>query len=180
MRRILMIGATSELGQVIRDYLLAHGNDQLTLLAPQATRLVTDGGRETVINGDPTQPADLKSALNGQDLVLAILSGATSQLTMNLINTVAQRPATRLIFVKTGHRATVNLTDYCAQCSLSTVALKRGLTAAVIDAPKLIAEFDPQMTLESANRHHLANLSVAQAVLSAVDDNQWQDTAQPA
>jgi len=49
MTKILIIGATGTVGSVTRQYLLAHSNDDLTLMARSTNRLGSvDESRERV------------------------------------------------------------------------------------------------------------------------------------
>ncbi|WP_081754373.1 NAD(P)H-binding protein [Lactiplantibacillus fabifermentans] len=99
MQRILLIGATTSLGQVTRNYLLKNSTDEITILDSHATRLVTDDGRETVINGDPTKLDVLVSALQQQDVVLVTLNDNVPSLAANLVAAMQSRQLKRLVLV---------------------------------------------------------------------------------
>ncbi|AVK60930.1 NAD(P)-dependent oxidoreductase [Lactobacillus sp. CBA3605] len=99
MQKVLILGATGSVGAITRDYLLAHSDDQLTLFSRRANQLVTDDGRETVIQGDVNQVAQLATAMAGQTVVFAALSGQLALMAQHIIAAMHQAKVKRLIFI---------------------------------------------------------------------------------
>lgn len=99
MKKVLIIGATGSVGGTVRDYLLANSDDQLTLYARHANRLVADAARETVMKGDVNRVAELATAMQGQDVVFAALSGNLKAMAESIIKAMHQAQVKRLIFI---------------------------------------------------------------------------------
>jgi uncharacterized protein YbjT (DUF2867 family) len=74
-RKIVLIGATGSEGGAIRNYLLDHTDDQLTLFSRHADRLSLQAGREKAVSGSVLDRTTLTNVLKGQDAVVATLSG---------------------------------------------------------------------------------------------------------
>ncbi|KRK97845.1 hypothetical protein FD04_GL000817 [Secundilactobacillus odoratitofui DSM 19909 = JCM 15043] len=100
MTNILIIGATGTVGSATRQYLLTHTDDQLTLMARHVERLgKLDSARETAISGSVMDDESLKSALAGQDVVFAALSGNLPAYAQALVDAMSQVPVKRLLFI---------------------------------------------------------------------------------
>ncbi|RHW52054.1 NAD(P)-dependent oxidoreductase [Bombilactobacillus bombi] len=101
MTKVLIIGATGSLGQVTRQYFLENSDDQLTLMARNLTPLQTqiNPQREHLVAGDVTNSQQLQAALQGQDVVVAALSGDLPQMAQSLITQMNQMNIRRLIFI---------------------------------------------------------------------------------
>lgn len=74
-RKIVLIGATGSEGGAVRRYLLDHTNDQLTLFSRHADQLNLTAGREKAVSGSVLDSRALVDVLEGQDAVVATLSG---------------------------------------------------------------------------------------------------------
>lgn len=100
MTNILIIGATGSVGQVTRQYLLQHSDDQLTLMARHAGRIQNlDPARERTVEGSVTDAATLQTALVGQDVVFAALSGDLPKMAQALVSGMTQAGVNRLLFI---------------------------------------------------------------------------------
>ncbi|MCH3921874.1 MAG: NAD(P)H-binding protein [Limosilactobacillus sp.] len=99
MKKVLIIGATGNVGSATRKQLLQETNTQLTLFSRHADQLTIDPHRERVLNGDANQMADLTAAIEGQDVVFAALSGRVDQFAQNIIQAMDQQDVHRLIFI---------------------------------------------------------------------------------
>ncbi|GAX06349.1 NAD-dependent dehydratase [Secundilactobacillus pentosiphilus] len=100
MVNVLIIGATGSVGSVTRRYFLDHTDDQLTLMARNTSRLGTlDAIREKVVEGSVTDRAFLQSALKGQDVVFAALSGDLPAMASAIVSGMDQVGISRLLFI---------------------------------------------------------------------------------
>lgn len=99
MTNILIIGATGSVGSVTRQYFLDHTDDQLTLMARNTDRLGRLSDREQAIAGSVTDEATLQTALRGQDVVFAALSGNLSGMAKSLVAAMDAAGVQRLLFI---------------------------------------------------------------------------------
>ncbi len=70
--KILLLGANGAVGQLVLDELL-KANHEVTALVRNASTLQKEHPRLTVVQGEPTNAADLEKLLAGQDAVLSTL-----------------------------------------------------------------------------------------------------------
>ncbi|MCH5461540.1 SDR family oxidoreductase [Lactobacillus sp. LC28-10] len=74
MTKVLILGANGKIAKLAEAQLLAQTDHQLTLFLRHADRLtISDTKRETVVEGDATNQANLEQAMQGQDIVYANL-----------------------------------------------------------------------------------------------------------
>lgn len=100
MTNILIIGATGTVGSTTRRYLLENTTDQLTLMARNTQRLGSlNSNRERVIAGSVTDKAALETALEGQDVVFAALSGNLKTMAEVLVTAMDKTKVKRLLFI---------------------------------------------------------------------------------
>ena len=100
MTNVLIIGATGTVGSTTRKYFLDNTDDQLTLMARNTKRLGSiDELREKVVTGSVTDAAALQTALTGQDVVFAALSGNLRQMAQALVDGMDQAGVKRLLFI---------------------------------------------------------------------------------
>ncbi|NLR30994.1 NAD(P)H-binding protein [Levilactobacillus tujiorum] len=99
MTNVLIIGATGSVGSVTRQYFLDHTDDQLTLMARNTDRLGRLSDREQAIAGSVTDEATLQTALRGQDVVFAALSGNLSGMAKSLVAAMDVAGVQRLLFI---------------------------------------------------------------------------------
>ena len=77
MAKVLILGAHGQIARLATQQLLNETKHDLTLFLRKASRLqVTDSKRETVIDGDVLNAAQLDAALQGVDVVYANLGNA--------------------------------------------------------------------------------------------------------
>ncbi|MFD1485141.1 SDR family oxidoreductase [Lacticaseibacillus baoqingensis] len=77
MSNVLILGANGQIARLAEQQLLKETKHHLTLFLRDAKRLtVTDPDRETVIEGDATDPEALRQAMANIDLVYANLGGS--------------------------------------------------------------------------------------------------------
>ncbi len=100
MTNVLIIGATGSVGSTTRRYFLENTTDQLTLMSRNTRRLgQLDAQRERAIAGSVTDQATLKTALDGQDVVFAALSGNLAGMAKSLITAMDHNDVKRLLFI---------------------------------------------------------------------------------
>jgi uncharacterized protein YbjT (DUF2867 family) len=100
MVKVLIIGATGSVGQVTRHYFLQYTTDQITLMARHIQRLGTiDATREKVVAGSVLDATVLQTALQGQDVVFAALSGNLPKMATALIQGMTAAGVQRLLFI---------------------------------------------------------------------------------
>ncbi|WP_040534989.1 SDR family oxidoreductase [Schleiferilactobacillus shenzhenensis] len=103
MTNVLILGAHGQIAQLAEKQLLQETTHHLTLFLRRASRLtVTDPARETVIEGDATDPAALVKALAGIDVVYANLGGKTiEKQAQAVVQAMDQTGVHRLIWIST-------------------------------------------------------------------------------
>ncbi|WP_175946128.1 NAD(P)H-binding protein [Burkholderia pyrrocinia] len=100
MPNILILGANGGLARNTTRVLLEHEGVSLTLYLRAAKRLKNpDPGRVTIIEGDVLDTAALQSAMQGQDVVYANLSGDMARQARSIINAMHAIGVKRLIFI---------------------------------------------------------------------------------
>lgn len=98
--KVLILGAYGQIARLVRQRLLAETNVQLTLYLRRANRLQdVDPTRETVVEGDVNDYATLKTAMAGQDLVLADLGGKFEPLAQNMVRAMTATGVDRLLYI---------------------------------------------------------------------------------
>jgi len=78
--KILLLGANGAVGQLALDELLKL-NHEVKALVRNASAMQTKHPRLTVVQGEPTNAADLEKLLAGQDVVLSTLGARTNKKT---------------------------------------------------------------------------------------------------
>jgi putative NADH-flavin reductase len=78
--KILLLGANGAVGQLALDDLL-KANHQVRALVRNASTLPRRHPQLTVVQGDPTNAADLEAVLAGQDAVLSTIGARTNKKT---------------------------------------------------------------------------------------------------
>ncbi|MCI1985117.1 MAG: SDR family oxidoreductase [Lactobacillus sp.] len=103
MANVLILGAHGQIARLATQQLLQETTHHLTLFLRQANRLtVTDSQRETVIDGDVLNAADLQKALQGIDIVYANLGNAQiEKQAQEVVAAMDQAGVRRLIWIST-------------------------------------------------------------------------------
>ena len=100
MKNVLLLGATGTAGSAITKKLLSDTEYHITLFARHAGDKFTESSRTTVINGDAENIEDLRTAMQGQDVVYCAISGeALPRIAENLVATMDECGVKRLIFM---------------------------------------------------------------------------------
>ncbi|KRN28676.1 saccharopine dehydrogenase related protein [Lactobacillus selangorensis] len=99
MQKVLILGATGTVGSAVRQTLLTETDDQLTLFARHPNGLQTNPAREQVIAGDVMSESDLRTAIRGQEVVFAALSGNLGTMAQQIVSAMDAENVTRLIFI---------------------------------------------------------------------------------
>lgn len=99
MQRVLIIGATGNVGSDVRETLLQETNDYLTLFSRSANRLKLNSERETAIAGNVTNDTDLDKAMKDQDAVFVALSGNLPLFARHIVDAMKRNKVNRLIFI---------------------------------------------------------------------------------
>lgn len=98
--KVLILGANGQIAQVATELFLERTDVQLTLFLRRAKRLsITDPTREKVVEGDVLDLKALESAVAGQDVVYANLSGSMKQQAQNIVAAMKNAGVKRLIFI---------------------------------------------------------------------------------
>ncbi|MCZ7554447.1 MAG: NAD(P)H-binding protein [Anaerolineales bacterium] len=100
MPNILILGANGQLARHTIPFFLKQPGVQVTLYLRRANRLQNpDPGRVTIVEGDVLDTETLKSAMQGQDVVYANLSGAMEQQAKSIVSAMHTIGLKRLIFI---------------------------------------------------------------------------------
>jgi len=100
MTRILIVGANGQVARLVTRRLLDHSDAHLTLFLRGAERLgATDPGRVDIVEGDALDLPKLTSAMRGQDVVYANLSGRMKEQAACLIEASHATGVRRLVFI---------------------------------------------------------------------------------
>jgi len=78
--KILSLGANGAVGQLALDDLL-NANHEVTALVRNPSAIARNDPRLTIVQGDPTNAADLEKVLTRQDVVLSTLGARTNKRT---------------------------------------------------------------------------------------------------
>lgn len=103
MANVLILGAHGHISQLAEKQLLKETTHHLTLFLRNAKRLtITQPDRETVIDGDAANTADLAKALKGIDIVYANLAGSNIEAQAKaVVAAMDQAGVKRLIWIST-------------------------------------------------------------------------------
>lgn len=100
MTRILILGANGQLARHTIPFLLEHEDVTLTLYLRRAKRLANpDPARVRIVEGDVLDRPTLESAMQGQDVVYANLTGDMAQQARSIIDAMQAVGLKRLIFI---------------------------------------------------------------------------------
>lgn len=100
MTKILILGANGQVARHTTTRLLRETDATLTLYLRRASRLKNpDPSRVTIIDGDVLEPAKLKVAMAGQDVVFASLAGDLKKAAEHIIDAMHATSVKRLIFI---------------------------------------------------------------------------------
>ncbi|GEO65693.1 NAD(P)H-binding protein [Levilactobacillus spicheri] len=100
MKNILILGANGRIARIVERRLLAETTDHLTLVLRHTERLtVLDAERETIVEGDASDPALLARLLPGQDLVYANLAGNMTLLAQTITTTMLKFNVVPLVWI---------------------------------------------------------------------------------
>lgn len=99
MKRILMLGASGSLVQVVIPRLLENPHHQLTLFVRNKNSVQQFADRATVIEGDVLDLDALNTAMRGQDYVYAGLSGSLEPMAQNVVEAVQENEVKHLIWI---------------------------------------------------------------------------------
>ncbi len=100
MKDVLILGANGTLARNTTRFFLAQTDVRLTLYLRRAKRLQNPNpARVTIVEGDVVDQAALASAMRGQDVVYANLSGAMVQQARSIVHAMHESGLKRLIFI---------------------------------------------------------------------------------
>lgn len=97
--KVLVLGANGAIAQHVIEFLSNQENIELTLFARNAGQLVKFKSSANIIEGNVLNQNDLNSALQGQDIVYANLSGAVDKMAKEIVSAMNTNGVKRLIFV---------------------------------------------------------------------------------
>lgn len=99
MKKVILLGATSNISKYLIPRLLAKNDVKLTLFARQATRRLHQYAAQsqvTLTNGNWNNSADLTAAIAGQDIVY-LATGHFTTANQNVVDAMKQNSVERLI-----------------------------------------------------------------------------------
>lgn len=100
MTKILILGANGQIARVTTKLLLERTNAELTLYLRKAGRIKSlPADRVHVIEGDVLDREHLQSAMKGQDIVYANLSGSMQEMAISIVQAMHATGVSNLIFV---------------------------------------------------------------------------------
>lgn len=97
--KVLVLGANGAIAQHVIEFLSNQENIELTLFARNAGQLAKFTSSANIIEGNVLNQNDLNSALQGQDIVYANLSGAVDKMAKEIVSAMNTNGIKRLIFV---------------------------------------------------------------------------------
>lgn len=102
MGKVLLIGASGSIGEVVAPEILQRTDKDLVLAGRHPNYInVTDPDREEVISLDVTNDAQLEQALVGVDFVFASLTGKMDKYAAHLVKALEKAGVKRLAFITT-------------------------------------------------------------------------------
>lgn len=99
MANVLIIGATSSMGELATKYFLDKTDDNITLMARYTGLLTIDEKRERVFQGDIIDEKILDDAMKGIDVVLVSLDSNESLLIQKIVDAMDKEGVKRLLFL---------------------------------------------------------------------------------
>ncbi|MFV5701337.1 NAD(P)H-binding protein [Flavobacterium sp. XS2P12] len=100
MKKVLIIGASGGIAQIVTDLLLNDKTINLTLFARKTNRLKSNlNSKCTVIEGDAMDKEALKTAMHGQDIVYVNLAGDLERMTKNIVGAMQEIGVTKIIAI---------------------------------------------------------------------------------
>lgn len=104
MKNVILIGANGHTSREIIPRLLEQKDVRLTLFMRRPGRAKRlESGRVSVIDGDATRIAELRQAIEGQDIVVSTLGGSDLDVkTANIVAAMQEVGARRIIAISAG------------------------------------------------------------------------------
>lgn len=99
MTNVLLIGATTDIGEAVRETLLRETDDILTLYAADAGGLNIDKVRESKFAADVSDEDELARAMENQDVIFANDSGEDEDFVYEIVKAMKRTNVLRLILV---------------------------------------------------------------------------------
>ena len=107
MKKVILLGATSNISTYLIPRLLEQSDVALTLFARQATHRLdqyADNQRVSLIDGNWNNPADLTAAIAGQEIVY-LATGHFTNPNQQVLTAMKQNGVARLVNLAVGTRA---------------------------------------------------------------------------
>ena len=99
MTNVLIIGATSLMGETAAKYFLNKTDDNITLMARYTDLLTIDEKRERVFQGDIIDEEILNDAMKGIDVVVVALDSNEERLIQKIIDAMDREGIKRFLFL---------------------------------------------------------------------------------
>ncbi|MFH5810618.1 NAD(P)H-binding protein [Companilactobacillus sp. FL22-1] len=99
MTNVLIIGATSLMGQTAAKYFLNKTDDNITLMARYTGLLSVDQSRERVFQGDIIDEQILNEAMEGIDVVLVSLDSNEERMIQKIVDAMDKAGVKRFLFL---------------------------------------------------------------------------------
>lgn len=98
-KKVAIIGANGAIAQHVIEFLKDDATIELTLFARNTKDLIDLYPNAKIIKGDVLNKIDLESAIKGQDIVYANLSGQIDKMASELVKTMEFVGVKRLLFI---------------------------------------------------------------------------------
>jgi|SRR5579863_6771241 len=100
MRKVIIIGASGNIGRRVADMLLKKDGIQLTLFVRSRRRLTNkDLAGANVVEGNALKYDGLRDAIAGQDIVYINLAGDLEAMTKNIVRSMKETGVRRVILI---------------------------------------------------------------------------------
>ena len=97
MKNVLILGASGNIGTHVTTLLANQDDVNLTLFVRNARRLKSKAANSKVVEGDVLNYGQLKTAVSGQDIVFAGLSGDLESMARNIVKAMNETGVKTLI-----------------------------------------------------------------------------------
>lgn len=98
MKKVLIIGATGSLANIVIEELKMQSNVELTLFVRSKSR-ISNPANAIIFEGDAMNYDDVKNAIAGQDIVYINLAGNLEAMSKNIVKAMQEEKVKRVIAI---------------------------------------------------------------------------------
>ncbi|MFV0572629.1 MAG: NAD(P)H-binding protein [Xanthomarina gelatinilytica] len=98
MKKVIIIGASGSLAQVVTEELQKQNDVELTLFARSKSR-ISNPDNANIIEGNASNYNDVKNAVAGQDIVYVNLAGNLDAMSKNIVKAMQDEGVKRIIAI---------------------------------------------------------------------------------